>query len=227
MTSQSRRALLGAAALLVTVLAFGCGKDSPGPGASTVSGNVSTATTGLDVSLRGITVIARGSGGETSDITDSAGGFILSGAPTGEISLTFRRGSCEAALAFGGVISSSTLTISNVSFNCPSGTATVSAGGVSEKFLGVVRGEPSSPDADMKVCTRVGSDDRSRHITPDGASVQDQGGQPTTFSDIQKRDLLEVQGDRSGPGNSFDFHVQNIRIQQRDTQDVCNDDPFV
>ena len=112
---------------------------SPGPGGATFTGTVSNANTASvarlrstwlawlgehvlgfarpayaqarDTSLGGITVIVRGGGREVSDLTDSSGGFVVSDAPTGEVSVLFRRGSCEGSLPIGGVVSTSTLTL--------------------------------------------------------------------------------------------------------------------
>src|SRR2546425_1521747 len=94
-----------------------------------------------DTSLGGITVIVRGGGREVSDLTDSSGGFVVSDAPTGEVTVLFRRGSCEGSLPIGGVVSTSTLTLVGVSFLCSPGSdvAAVSLTELGERFNGVTR----------------------------------------------------------------------------------------
>jgi len=224
---------------------------SPGPGGSTFTGTVSNASTASaasrrstwlawlgeellgfartalaqvsDTSLGGITVIARGDGREVSDLTDSSGRFTITDAPTGEVTMVFRRGSCEGSLPIGGVISTSTLTLVSASFVCSSGSdvGTVTVADLGESFVGVTREQPSDR-SQVRLCTRVGNDDVTRSVSaPVSATIVDSGGGPATFSDIQKHDQLQIDGFRSAPGDSFGFDTQRIQIQQRDVTDQC------
>jgi len=237
--------------LLGAALVLGCGKDrnsSPGPGGSTIMGSVSNATTaslskpsrwfawlredvlGLarpalaatDTTLGGITVIARGGGRELSDLTDSAGGFQIVDAPTGEVTIIFRRGSCEGSLPIGGVISSSTLTLSGVGFVCNPGSnvGNVTFGSLAERFTGVVRDDPPAQN-NLRLCTRVGSDDVLRSISALSASVTDSAGNPTTFSAVTQHDQLLINGFRSGADDNFTYNTQSLTIQERNVTDEC------
>jgi hypothetical protein len=239
----------GAAVLLAAVMTFGCGHGSPGPGGSTITGNISSADTAQlvreqsswlawlsdtllgfarsayaqtrDSSLGGITVIARGGGREVSDLTDSAGGFVVSNAPTGDIQLVLRRGSCEGSIPFGGLVSNSTLTLSDMHFGCPAGSdaGSLSVTGVSETFVGVVR--DANHANDVELCVREGDNDVTRHTDMSGAAFEDPSGAQTSFDDVHQHDQVVVSGDRSGAGNSFTFAASNVQVQRHDVRDDC------
>jgi hypothetical protein len=223
---------------------------SPGPGGATFTGTVSSANTASvarlrstwlawlgehvlgfarpayaqarDISLGGITVIVRGGGREVSDLTDSSGGFVVSDAPTGEVSVLFRRGSCEGSLPIGGVVSTSTLTLVGVSFLCSPGSdvATVSLADLGERFNGVTRDNPSD-QSQVRLCTRVGNDDVLRTISVEGADIFDTGGSATTFADLEEHDLLQIDGFRSGTGSSFAFDTQRVQVKEHNVTDEC------
>ncbi|MGH7823106.1 MAG: hypothetical protein ACREQ9_25380 [Candidatus Binatia bacterium] len=244
------------AAAVLSVVAgmsmLGCGDDPPGPGGSTIAGNVSNAETaeaasargswlawlatevvglvrvahaqGSDTSLDGILVIARSGGRETSGITASSGDFFLSSAPTGDVTILFRRGGCEASVPIGSVASNSTITLSDVSFVCTGNSGNASIDEISEIFAGVARDDVDA--GSVRVCVRVGSDDRTRTVSTQGAIVQDESGDTTTDAAIREDDLLEIEGNRSDAGNSFTLDTERIRILDRDVRDVCDDDPF-
>jgi len=233
-------------------LTLGCGHDrhgSPGPGGSTFTGTVSNASTAAaasarstwlawlgeeilgfarpahaqatDTTLGGITVIARGDGREVSDLTDSSGRFTISDAPTGEVTIVMRRGSCEGSLPIGGVISTSTLTLVDASFTCNGSVGDVTVADIGESFVGVTRDEPSDR-TQVRLCTRVGSDDVLRSVSvPLSATIVDSGGGPATFSDIRQHDELQIDGFRSASGDSFAFDTQRVQIQQHDVTDEC------
>jgi len=249
---RTRRPVAFAAALVLAASAFACGKDrhgSPGPGGSTVTGNVANAATASvmpsrstwlawlgeqifgfarpayaqarDTTLGGITVIVRGGGRELSDLTDSNGNFSIADAPTGEITIIFRRGSCEGSLPVGGVISSSTLTLVDASFICSPGSdvGDVSLTDLDERFLGVMRDDPSDPNS-IRLCTRVGNDDVERFVAASN-DIEDSNGNQTSFSSLDRHDRLQIDGFRSDAGDNFTFDTQRIQVQQHDVTDDC------
>jgi hypothetical protein len=240
--------------LLSTAMGFGCGGDgngdSPGPGGSTITGNVSTASTasaqrarstwlawlgenvvGLartvyaqttDTSLGGITVIARGDGREVSDLTDSSGGFVIADAPTGDVAVIFRRGACEASLPLGNVLSNSTIVLEDTDFGCPAGSnaGTADAGGIFESFVGVIRNE-NDPESAVTLCVRQGSDDRDRDVDLSDARLEDENGRSTSFASFRDNDLVQVSGERIGAGDAFEFFADVVSLEDRDVTDQC------
>jgi hypothetical protein len=121
-------------------------------------------------------------------------------------------------------VSRGTITLTDVSFVCTDGDGNASPGEISEIFQGVGRDDPEN--GEMRVCTRVGSDERSRTVPTTGALVQDPDGATTTEAALRENDLLEIEGSRSGAGNTFSFDTNRIRILDRDVRDVCDDDPL-
>jgi hypothetical protein len=252
MRSAGLRNLGCAVALSAAAIVSGCSDsgedDSPGPGGSTVSGNVSAATTAsvaaerrwlawlgeqflgfarpahaqvTDTTVGGITVIVRGQGREVSDLTDSAGGFVLTNAPTGDVIVLFRRGSCEGSLPIGAVISNSTLNLIDVDFLCDgSSVGDVTFADLSERFNGVTRDDPDI-ESNVRLCTRVGDDDVLRDISAVGADLRNSSGGSIGFGDIEENDLLQIDGFRSDGGSSFTFDTQRIEIVERDVRDEC------
>jgi hypothetical protein len=248
----THRRSAGTLFVLAALVGLGCGSDhdSPGPGGSTISGNVSNASTAavtsarsklfawlgesviglarnayaqsLDVSRGGITVVVRGGGREVSDLTDASGSFVVSDAPTGDVVVLFRRGSCEASLPVGGVLSSSTITLSGVSFLCASGSATATVNAVGESFAGVLRGDPApSERADVNLCVRRGDNDVERHVNMDSAAFQGDSGNAIEFGALDGLDLVQVDGGRSGAGETFTFTASNVRVTRHDVKDDC------
>ena len=223
---------------------------SPGPGGSTFIGNVSNASTSAlslkrntwlawlreeligfarpayaqtpDNTLGGITVIVRGGGRELSDLTDNSGNFRIDDAPTGEVTVLFRRGSCQGALPIGGVVSSATMTLSGVSFVCTPGSdvGTVTFGSLEEHFLGVTRDNPSDA-TNVRLCTRVGNDDVLRTVDLSHASVFDTNGNAATFGDIAEHDRLLIDGFRNAPGDTFTYDAHRVDIQEHNVTDEC------
>jgi hypothetical protein len=178
-----------------------------------------------NTSLEGITVTVRGEGREVSDTTGPSGDFTVPDAPTGEVDLVFDRDGCQGALPLGSVVSHSTITLADVAFSCASGSgaASLSVGSIAESFDGVVRDDAP---ADAKLCVRVGNDQRTRRIAFGNASVLDRSGRPTTTADVDDNDLLDVQGRRSGAGNTFSFDATRVQIVDENVQDACDDDPL-
>ena len=136
--------------------------------------------------------------------------------------MLFRRGSCEGSLPIGGVVSTSTLTLVGVSFLCSPGSdvAAVSLADLGERFNGVSRDNPSD-QTQVRLCTRVGSDDVLRTISMEGADIVDTGGAATTFADLEEHDLLQIDGFRSGPGSSFVFDTQRVQVKEHNVTDEC------
>lgn len=241
---RTHRRPAGAILVVLASLAFGCGHDSPGPGGATVRGNVSNAATAAvarhrstylawlgetllgfartayaqapDTSLGGITVIVRGGGREVSDLTDASGAFVVGNAPTGDVVVLFRRGSCEAEVPLGGVLSNSTITLAGATFDC--GTATV--GAVGESFSGVLREDPDDP-ADVRLCVRRGDDDVERRVDMEGAAITGDSGNSIRFSALDFHDLVEISGSRSGAGETFTFDTASVHVARHEVRDDC------
>ncbi len=246
--SASTTRSICSAVVVAATLALGCGGGgAPGPGGSRISGGVATADTarlersrqtrlawlreripGLvrsayaDASLDGITVIARlGNNREVSDVTDASGDFELENAPTGNLALILRRGGCEAALPLDEVPSQSTLVVSAIDFVCTADPGTAVPGGIAETFLGVLRDNPENPDADARLCVRVGDDDLTRTVVIGDAPIQNQAGQTINFPALGENDLVEIQGTRPTSGDTNPFVVENVRVLDTNVRDKC------
>jgi hypothetical protein len=246
-SAKTQRTALGAV-LVVSALTLGCGGGGgpPPAGASNVSGNVATADTArlermrkswlawlqehtlgfvrsayADSSLGGITVIGRSGNKEVSDVTDSSGNFALTKGPTGNSTLIFRRGGCDAQIALADVISQSTLVLADIDYVCTTNPGTADPASISETFLGVLRDNPESPDNPTRICVRVGDNDITRNVVIDGATIQNKAGQPAIFADLAHFDTVEVRGLRSTSGATSNFVVQNVRILDNNSRDKC------
>jgi len=223
-------------------------RGGPGPGGATISGNVSDATTASvaaerrswlawlgesvlgfarsayaqaqDGSLGGITVIVRGEGREVSDLTATTGNFVVIDAPTGDTTVLFRRGGCEASMPLGDVISNSSVILADTSFVCTGSSGTVSPGDVSEQFEGVIRDTPDDP-ADVDLCVRHGDNDDNRSISVFGADIEDQAGFTSSFADLERHDLVQVTGLRADPENDSPFDTIAVQIVRRNVTDDC------
>lgn len=203
------------------VLSTGCdGESGLGPGSSTFFGNVSSAMTAGDGSLGGIVVAVSGDG-EATGITDGAGDFRISGAPTGNVFVAFRRGACEAGFPLDAVASRSTIRLSDVDFDCD----TAVAGTILESFQAVLRDQPGSPD-DLDTCIRAGHDDRRRNVDGSAAQYEFADGSPADFFDLDADDRLGIDGERTTTGAPGTLFASRIRILERDVNDPCDDDPF-
>ena len=239
--------------VLTIAMGMGCGGDnkSPGPGGSTITGNVATASTAsleksrrtwlawvgenlvglartayaqvIDTSVDGVTVVVRGGGREVSDLTGTSGDFVVTNAPTGDVDVIFRRGGCEATLPLGNVISNSTITLQDADFSCPSGsgTGTIDAAGGIFETMQGVIRNDDDPETEVTLCVRQGNDDRDRDVDFSEANLEDEDGRSTSFAAFRTNDLVEVSGERSGSGDGFDFITDLIRLRDRDVRDDC------
>lgn len=220
--------LVPAIALALAASSFGCGDDNdgnddaPGPGASRIAGDVSAIDDAGGVS--GIVVSAQGDGDDPTNITDSTGSFLLSTAPTGDVNVSFNRGNCNASFVLGAVVSSSSITLSDVAVDCIA-PATATPASISETFQGVIR---NNPGANVQLCVRVGSDDRNREsIAISGATqIRDQNNNTIVLGDLEDNDLVELTGSRTATGTVFTYNATSIRIVDRDIEDVCDDVPL-
>lgn len=250
----NRGTFIAAATAFAATTAFvACGGSSPGAGGSTIQGQVASANTATlertrqtwlawlgeeflgfarpayaqarNTSLGGITAIARGQGREVSDLTDSSGNFTMSNAATGDVTMVFRRGSCEGSAPLNAVISNASLTIAHVTFSCPVGSdaGNVGLANISESFAGVMRDDPDNPN-DVRLCVRAGNEDANRHISTQGATVRGQEGNPTSFGSLARLDLLQVTGVRDD-GAPFLLDTQDVQIIKRGVRDDCSN-PF-
>lgn len=211
----------GAAAVAIG-LTVGCGDDDSGldPGGSNIRGNLTSASTNGDTSLGSINVIVRGDR-ESNGTTDSLGQFLVTNAPTGNISVLLRRGACEAQIPLDAVTSNASLVLQNIAFNCT--TATV--GRVLETTEAVLRNDPGSALETLETCVRVGDDDQRRDVDADGAAIFD-GSSPTDFADLEDNDRIEVAGERAGVGAAGPLLASSVTILDRDVNDPCDDDPL-
>ena len=224
--------------------------DSPGPGGATISGNIATASTAslersrsslfawigeniiglarnayaqvVDTSVGGITVIARGQGREVSDLTGSNGEFVVVDAPTGDITVIFRRGACEASLPLGNVISTSSIILDDTDFSCPSGSdvGTVDPTTILESFQSVLRNE-DDPEDSVTQCVRLGDSSTDRDVDFTTARLEDEDGDVTSYAAFQTNDLVQITGERIGSGDGFGFIADLVEIIDRDARDVC------
>lgn len=216
--------------VLVGSLAIGAGcgggGGGQGPGGSNVIGNVSVAQTGADTTTDGIQTLAQGGGRQVEDLTDSGGTFQLIDAPTGEILVVFRRSGCEGSLPLGAVPSNSTIDLTNVSVVCPPAdpfNANVAVQTISESFRAVAHEDGADGAIDLRLCVRVGDDNRVRTIqVPLDADVRDEGNRPIGRGAIREGDLLQLDGDRSGPGGTFLFDASRVTIIGTDEVNECD-----
>lgn len=217
-----RGGAVAASALALGLVVASCGDDDSGldPGGSTISGNVAAADTNGDTSLDGLLVIVRGDR-ESTGTTDSLGQFLVSNAPTGDIQVILRRGGCEAGFDLDAVTSQATLILEGIEATCD--TATVSR--ITETTEAVLRNDPGSSLETLDTCVRVGDDDQRRNVRATGASIFE-GSSPSSFTELEDNDRLEVQGRRAGPGAAGTLDATRITILERDVNDPCDDDPF-
>jgi hypothetical protein len=190
-----------------------------------VIGNVTVAQTGVDTSRDGITVAARGQNRERTDVTDSAGTFQLLDAPTGEILVAFRRGTCEGSFPLGAVPSNATINLTNLRFTCSSDpfASEVAAQTIAESFRAVAHANGSDVGVDLRLCVRVGDDNRVRTIqVPDTAEVRDEGGRAIGRGALRERDFLQIDGERSTTGGVFTFRANRVAIVATNARNDCD-----
>lgn len=217
---QGGRTSLALAVALGATLGVGCSSDDNDldPGGSTVSGNVSSATTPGDTTLGNIVVEVRGDG-QSSTTTDSAGNFTVLDAPTGEIELVLRRGACEAVFPIDSVSSRGNLDFVDIVFDC---------GGldfllVLESFEAILREDADSRIEPVRACVRVGDDDRTREIDAETATIIDDDDDIGSIGNLDENDRVGIEGDRNGSGRAATFIASEVRVLETDARDPCDD----
>lgn len=222
---------------LISAGCGGGGDGGGGAGTATVSGNLASASTaavraekrswlawageevlGLarrayaqvtDSSLDGVTVTVSGGAGAASATTDGEGDFEIPGAPTGDVTIGFARGSCRATISLPDVVDGSVLTLHDVAVNCDDGTVAE----LDETFQAVLQNKPASPNGNLNVCAFGGGGNHVRAVkTKNGADFEDPSGAPATFADLEEGDLIEVTGQRSGVGANSALDASLVKI---------------
>ena len=245
-TTTKLAANLACAAVVVAAF-LGCGGGGGGGGGSaTVSGNVSSASTaagktskatwlarvgeellGLarqtyaamsDTSLIGILVTVAHGTSQATATTDSMGDFSFPNAPTGSITVSFSRGTCNAFLGLSDVIDGSTLQLQNVTIACN----TANPAGVGETFQGVLENIPASQNGNLNVCAFGGGKNHVRAVKTDtNTTFENSTGGAAAFSDFAEGDLIEVTGQRHGVGSLSAINAMTLKRIASGNTDQC------
>jgi len=242
-----RAAALRSGTTLIVALLLGCGGGGGGGGeSSTIKGNLSSAPSasirperrswlarvgeellgigrrvfaqsGTD--LGGVEVQASVvNGGKATDTTDVQGDFLLPGAPTGNVTVIFSRGSCQGEVILPDVTRDAVLTLNDVSFVCSDAHPSK----VSETFRGVIRNVPGSPNGNLNVCVASGGGVRTRAVKLKNAAIQDASGVQTSFNSLEDCQLIEADGVREGLGTSSALDADTVRILGAGNRDDCS-----
>jgi len=226
---RRRGATLVSGALLVA-LSAGCGGGGGGGGGggATVSGNLTSASTAAKVSrstwlarlgeeivglarrayaavddaLDGVVVtVSRGSS-HAADVTGTDGHFDVGGAPSGDVTVSFTRGNCDATLSLPDVADGSTVVLQNTTLNCNNALP----GKISESFQGVILNKPNSPNGNLNVCAFGGGGNHIRAVKTNSAEFIG-----TPFDALQVGDLIEATGDRAGNGANSTLFASTVQ----------------
>ena len=224
-----RRAIL-VTGVLLGALGIGCGGGGGGGGGggATVSGNLTSASTAareskatwlarlgeeilgfarrayaaVDNTLGGVTVTVSRGGSQATATTGADGHFDVGGAPSGDVTVSFTRGSCDATLSLPDVADGSTLVLQNTTLTCND----ASPGKISEAFQGVILNKPNSPNGNLQVCAFGGGGNHIRAVKTDSAEFVG-----TSFAALQVGDLIEATGDRAGKGANSTLFAASIQ----------------
>ena len=228
---------LGGVVAVAAAVGCGGGGGGGGAGSATVSGNVSNASTSsvqsekrswlawaseevLGLARRvyaaaanttpgGITVTVTAGGGNASAMTDSAGDFSVGGAPTGDVTVSFARGNCDASIPLSDVTDGSTLDMKGVAIACNTGNVSE----LDETFRGVLENKPASDNGNLNVCAFGGGGNHIRAVkTKNGTLFENSAGGAATFADLQDGDLIEVSGVREGIGGNSAVNAATLKI---------------
>lgn len=223
-----QRGLAAAALVVATTAGCGGGGGGGGGGNATVSGNVTNASTSerqsekrtwlaflgeeviglarrayaaVDSSLGGITVRVSAGGDESDGVTGDNGDFDVS-SPSGDVTVRFARGSCDASLSLPDVAEGSAIDLQNVTVNCND----ANPGKVAETFQGVILNKPGSPNGNLNVCAFGGGGNHTRAVKTSGAEFVG-----TSFADLAVGDLIESTGERAGNGGNSTLFATSVR----------------
>jgi hypothetical protein len=245
---MARTGVVTSGGALAIFLLTGCGGGGGGGAqTSTIKGHISSASTasvrrsprswlawageevlGLakralaNTALGGIMVQANSSNGRSvAEMTDDAGEFDLSGAPTGNLIVTFNRGGCQGEVFLPDVATESTVTLRDVAFDCTGARPSK----VSETFRAVVINVPASQNGNLVVCVASGGGSRTRVVKIKDALIQDANGNEADFSDLADGKRIEVAGEREGLGTSSALEASNLRILGTGNPAGCSGQP--
>ena len=232
---------LGLAVLVFAALAPGCGGGSGGSDSSTVKGNLSSAPSasigrerrswlawvgeeafGLGrrafavTGLGGVQVQVSSVNATDSGTTDDQGDFDVS-SPTGDVTVTFNRGSCHGVVALPDMTRNATVTLQDVDFTCGSAQPAK----VEETFQGVVRHVPGSANGNLSVCVTSGGGGRTRIVKLKDATIESANG----FADLAVGQLVEAAGQREGLGTSSALDADTVKILGSGNSDDCSGQP--
>jgi hypothetical protein len=226
-----RRGSMFVTSALIAAVTFGCGGGGGGgggAGTATVSGNLTSASTAaneskstwlarlgeeilglarrayaaVDNTLGGVTVTVSHGGSHATGVTQSNGDFEVGGAPSGDVTVSFARGSCDATLSLPDVADGSTIDLQNTSLTCNS----ASPGKIAETFEGVILNKPNSPNGNLNVCAFGGGGNHIRAVKTEGATFVG-----TSFEALQEGDLIEATGERAGNGANSTLFASSVQ----------------
>ena len=227
-------------AIGVVAAAVSCGGDGGGGGggSSSIAGNVSSVSAASSTSGRASWLVRLASevigfarkayaqvvgvedvevfAGRGTDLTDDDGDFDID-APTGDVTVRFRKDDCEAEVDLPDVADGSSINLEDVDFDCD----TANPAEIAESFEAVVRNKPGSPNGNLTVCVDLGSGFRNRVVKIQGAEFQ--GG---TFEDLEEEDRIAVAGVREGQGAPSALDADLVTILGPNGGDPCSGDPL-
>jgi hypothetical protein len=225
-------------AIGVLAAAVSCGGDGGGGGggSSNIAGNVSSVSTASSTSGRASWLVRLASevvgfarkayaqvvgvddvevfAGRGTDLTDEDGDFDVD-APTGDVTVRFRKDDCEAEVDLPDVADGSSIDLADVDFDCD----TANPAEIAESFEAVVRNKPASPSGNLSVCVDLGSGFRNRVVKIAGAEFQ--GG---TFESLAEEDRIAVSGVREGQGQPSALDADVVTILGANGGDPCSGD---
>jgi hypothetical protein len=240
---RRRSVALRSAATMILALLVGCGGGGGGGESSTIKGNLTSAPSAsirpqrpswlarigddfIGVGRRVFAATVLGgvqvqasvvNGGKATDATDDQGDFLLPGAPTGNVTVVFSRGSCQGEVILPDVTRDAVLTLNDVSFDCSNAHPSK----VSETFRGVIRNVPGSPNGNLNVCVASGGRARTRAVKLNNTEIQDANGVPSSFNALADGQLIEADGEREGLGTSSALDAVTVRILGAGNRDDC------
>jgi len=208
---------------------LGCGGGGGGGGGSArISGNVSNASTteretarstwlarlgeellglarrayaAVDDTVAGISVKVNRGSSEGDDVTDPQGDFDIRNAPSGDVTVSFARGSCNASLSLPDVADDSTIDLGDVTVACND----ASPGKIAETFQGVILNKPGSPNGNLNVCAFGGGGNHIRAVKTNDADFVG-----TSFDDLKEGDLIVLTGERAGNGANSTMFASSV-----------------
>lgn len=225
------------AALLLCIVGCGGGGGSAGP-SSRVDGIITSASTsavdsprriwvawvaetvvglarrayaaaaGSNTTLNGITVTVAAGGRQQSQDTDSGGFFSIDQAPTGDVTVSFRRGACSGTVPLSDVEDSSHVSFNRTTVDCN----TVTPQSIGERFEGILQGAPGAQSGTLQVCAFAAGVAHPRAVATDsGTAFENSDGSSTSFSEFRQGDLIEATGTRAGTGPNTTLNAGTIR----------------